>query len=263
MKNITRLILIFLLNLTVSNAQNIITNGTFDSLGVWETEQYGGGEFTYDVVDGAAEIVIEILAENAWDLQLKQIIALEAGWTYDVSFDIAGSNDASIDIWVQENHADYATLDGQTFDVTTAWETITYTTVEMEADDDNAKLTFVFGNVGLGDEVYIDNVSMYYSGTNAVDENSIIQPQSFSISQNYPNPFNPTTKINYAIPKQSHVSLKIYDVLGNEVGVLVNEEKSVGSYSVEFDGNNLSSGLYFYKMQTSGFVETKKMMLLK
>ncbi len=92
-------------------------------------------------------------------------------------------------------------------------------------------------------------------------ENNI--PNKFVLQQNYPNPFNPTTKVSFVIGYQSLVSLRVYDVLGNEVVTLVNEEKPAGSYSVKFDGMNLSSGIYFYKLTAGSFVETKKMMLIK
>jgi hypothetical protein len=85
----------------------------------------------------------------------------------------------------------------------------------------------------------------------------------FDLEQNYPNPFNPTTKIKYQIPELSFVTFKIYDVLGNEIVTLVNEEKPAGTYEVEFDGTKLPSGIYFYRMQALNFVETKKMILLK
>lgn len=96
-------------------------------------------------------------------------------------------------------------------------------------------------------------------------------PEEFSLEQNYPNPFNPSTTIRYSIPsvitsgtKQSQlVTLKVYDVLGNEVATLVNEEKPAGSYEVEFSAEGLTSGIYLYKLQTNNFVETKKMILLK
>ena len=83
------------------------------------------------------------------------------------------------------------------------------------------------------------------------------------LRQNYPNPFNPTTIINYSIPKQSLVIIKVYDVLGIEVASLVNEDKTVGSYSVNFNASKLTSGVYFYRMQAGSFVETKKLILLK
>ncbi len=86
---------------------------------------------------------------------------------------------------------------------------------------------------------------------------------SFSLSQNYPNPFNPITNIQYAISNTQHVQLKVYDVLGNEVAVLVNEEKSPGNYSVEFNSKNLASGLYFYSLTAGSFKQAKKMLLIK
>ena len=92
-----------------------------------------------------------------------------------------------------------------------------------------------------------------------------IAPRNFSLEQNYPNPFNPSTNIQYAISCTQFVTLKVYDVLGNEVATLVNEEKNAGSYNAQFTMNNvqLSSGIYFYKLQAGDFVETKKMILLK
>ena len=88
-------------------------------------------------------------------------------------------------------------------------------------------------------------------------------PDKYSLSQNNPNPFNPTTNINYSIPKSGLVTLRIFDLLGREVATLVNEEKITGNYTVEFDGSNLSSGTYFYRMESGTFIETKKMMLMK
>jgi len=85
----------------------------------------------------------------------------------------------------------------------------------------------------------------------------------YNLEQNYPNPFNPSTVISYQLPVTSKVVLKVYDVLGNEVATLVNEEKSSGNYEVEFNASGLTSGIYFYQLQAGSFVETKKMVLLK
>jgi len=89
------------------------------------------------------------------------------------------------------------------------------------------------------------------------------QPSVFSLEQNYPNPFNPSTTIKFNIPEQEFVTLKIYDVMGNEVAVLLNEEKQAGSHSIDFDASRLASGTYFYKLQAGNNIETKKMILLK
>ncbi len=85
----------------------------------------------------------------------------------------------------------------------------------------------------------------------------------FNLLQNYPNPFNPTTTIAYSVPNNNFVSLKVYDILGNEVASLVNEEKSKGNYEVNFDASKLASGIYVYRMQAGNFNQVKKMMLLK
>ncbi|MBN1634267.1 MAG: T9SS type A sorting domain-containing protein [Ignavibacteria bacterium] len=99
------------------------------------------------------------------------------------------------------------------------------------------------------------------TATNVTKYNQI--PEAYSLSQNYPNPFNPVTKIGYAIPKQGLVTLKIYDVLGREVAVLINEEMQPGYYSVDFDASYLASGIYFYKLESGTFGEVKRMVIIK
>jgi photosystem II stability/assembly factor-like uncharacterized protein len=98
---------------------------------------------------------------------------------------------------------------------------------------------------------------------NVVKESRSSLPNEFSLRQNYPNPFNPTTTINYSIPKSSSVSIKVYDLLGREISTLVNENKPVGNYSVQFNASKLVSGVYFYRMHAGDFVQTKKLILLK
>ncbi|MFZ1322713.1 MAG: T9SS type A sorting domain-containing protein [Ignavibacteria bacterium] len=88
-------------------------------------------------------------------------------------------------------------------------------------------------------------------------------PDEFKLDQNFPNPFNPSTKINFAIPKQGFVDLKIYDILGKEVAALISEVKSPGYYEVDFNAGNLSSGVYFYRLESSGFINIKRMLLVK
>ena len=96
-----------------------------------------------------------------------------------------------------------------------------------------------------------------------VVEVEVTAPIEFALHQNYPNPFNPSATINYKISELSNVTLKVYDVLGNVIETLVNEEKQSGIYNVEFDATGLSSGIYLYRLQAGNFIETKKMLLLK
>jgi len=108
-----------------------------------------------------------------------------------------------------------------------------------------------------------------YEFTNVTSMKDENVPESFKLFQNYPNPFNPTTKIKYTIPVGTSrhggtvsVQLRVYDVLGNEISILMNEDKTAGYYEVDFDVLNLPSGIYFYRIQAGSFVETKKMVLL-
>jgi hypothetical protein len=107
---------------------------------------------------------------------------------------------------------------------------------------------------------------LYWDGydlSTRVTNNQTETPTSYSLAQNYPNPFNPVTKIDFAIPKNGLVTIKIYNILGKEVDVLVSKEFSAGAYSVDFDASKLSSGIYFYKLISGNYSETKKMMLVK
>jgi hypothetical protein len=97
--------------------------------------------------------------------------------------------------------------------------------------------------------------------TNAKETSN--QPNDLVLYQNYPNPFNPSTKISWQLSVGSWQTLKIYDMLGNEVALLVNEEKPAGKYEIEFNAIGLASGIYYYRIETSNYTETKKMLLLK
>ena len=110
-------------------------------------------------------------------------------------------------------------------------------------------------------EMYVDN---FWFGDPFVSvESEETKPLTFSLEQNYPNPFNPSTTIKYLVPEFSQVQIKVFDVLGNEIETLVNEEKPVGTYELNWNAENLSNGVYFYRLQAGNFVETKKMLLLK
>jgi len=110
--------------------------------------------------------------------------------------------------------------------------------------------------------VFIDSLQLVVSVTEV--ENEINESiYSYKLLDAYPNPFNPSTIISYQIPKAGFVTLKVYDAIGNEVAILVNETKQLGNFEVSFEANNLTSGVYYYRMQTGDFVDSKKMLLLK
>jgi hypothetical protein len=99
--------------------------------------------------------------------------------------------------------------------------------------------------------------------TGTDSKNNLQIPSSFEVFQNYPNPFNPSTTIKYSVPQAAIVKVSVYDILGREILNLVNEEKLPGNYEVKFDGANLSSGIYFYRMQAGEYMIVKKMSLIK
>ncbi|MEO8231912.1 MAG: T9SS type A sorting domain-containing protein [Ignavibacteriota bacterium] len=165
------------------------------------------------------------------------------------------------------------------------WETATEVNnygfeVERKTETDWKKIGFVQGNGNsnspkkysfmdnnlLGSNKFyyrlkqVDNDGQFsYSNTIEVS----LPPVAYELEQNYPNPFNPITKIRYQLPEKSRVFIKIFNSLGAEVKILLDEIKEPGNYEVDFDGTNLSSGVYFYRMQSENFISTKKMIILK
>ena len=128
---------------------------------------------------------------------------------------------------------------------------------------DGSDNVYVTGR-SIGNGANYDYATIKYSQTPTnIYQATTELPEKYSLLQNYPNPFNPTTKVSWQSPVSSHQLLKVYDVLGNEVATLTDEYNPAGTYEIEFDAKNLSSGIYFYKLQTGSFVDSKKMIYLK
>ncbi len=128
--------------------------------------------------------------------------------------------------------------------------------VELPSTDFGAVF---LGYTPSGNKVYWDR----YAAVTNVTPNANSVADKFELRQNYPNPFNPTTKISFNVPKNSYVNLRVFDIMGREVDKLVSQNMTAGNYSVQFDGKNLSSGVYFYKLESENFSEVKKMSLIK
>jgi hypothetical protein len=132
-------------------------------------------------------------------------------------------------------------------------------------DPDNVIIYFVIadtvgGTATIGSEGYVDYIDL--TAPSGVEQISGL-PEDFSLTQNYPNPFNPSTKIEYSLPEASYVELKVFDILGNEVAELVNEEQSAGTYRADFTADNLASGFYVAQLIAGDYSKTIKMSLLK
>src|SRR3989339_282803 len=196
----------------------------------------------------------------------------------------ASANDGGSAIALDKSGNVFVT--GSSTNVTTAFD---YTTIKYSPDG-TEEWTIKYTNSDFAGSIeepfglFVDTLSnVYVTGMSALDYATVkyVQtptsvdifplniPDRFTLEQNYPNPFNPSTTIRYAIPllggdeRGGFITMKVYDVLGNEVATLVNEEKPAGSYEVNFDAIGLPSGIYFYKLQAGSFVETKKMILIK
>lgn len=127
---------------------------------------------------------------------------------------------------------------------------------------DSFKDSYITGGSALTGS-YQDLLAIKYSKISGITVISNSAPLNYSLQQNYPNPFNPETKINYSLPVNSNVSIKVSDVLGNDIATLVNEFQNPGIYSVAWNAENYPSGVYYYSLKTDKFTETKRMLLIK
>jgi hypothetical protein len=136
------------------------------------------------------------------------------------------------------------------------WSHDLYTMLPNQLINLAAEMTIVGGKI-----VYDNGANILVTVGQDVGRQSV--PENFQLLQNYPNPFNPTTTINFHIPTSSHVTLAVYDILGREVKMLVNEEMKPGNYKVTFDGTDLASGVYVYRLRAGDFVQSRKLLPLK
>ncbi len=125
----------------------------------------------------------------------------------------------------------------------------------------SASITGAGGLPVVGSAFDLDDLS--FGPAVSVDERGNVIPDVYALQQNYPNPFNPRTMIEYSLPQESHVQLKVYTMLGEEVANIVDARQEAGVYRAEFDGARLPSGTYFYRLQAGSFSEVRKLMLLK
>ncbi|MCX6161362.1 MAG: M14 family zinc carboxypeptidase [Ignavibacteriae bacterium] len=212
------------------------------------------GSCTNYGVNQMISVPLNVSSYPAVYLSFYQKYALETG--YDFGFvDVSGNNGST---WQR-----MATFTGKD---SVAWKFQSFNLTSVVGGSNNMLVRFRDSSDGSAnwDGWYVDNIRItayQLAPTNIINNSN--NPALFSLEQNYPNPFNPVTQINYAIAKEGLVRITVFDLLGREVRTLVNEVKKPGYYTVDFDGQNLSSGFYFYKMESNLFIESKKMMLIK
>lgn len=273
--------------------QNVVCNGGFElGKAYWDFYTIGPGSF--DVVspgfEGSYTGRVSISRTLNLVLLRQSGLALEPNTKYRLSFaaysttghdmlafvttgrntpSFMDDNTVARSLWIQKMYDAKLGKSWQTFSTEFKTRGFSGTTTD-------ARLTFLFTPFArAGDMYYINNVvlqkaegssPMAADMTAPLEEQILAEdlvPQEFSLSQNYPNPFNPTTTIRYALPVASHVTLKVYNVLGQEVAALVDEVQGAGFKVVMFDASRLSSGVYFYRVTAGSFVDTKKLLILK
>ena len=225
------------LNLEINNIGDILIG--LNSEGVYHTNTIS------DNLMLPADGIVKSVSENA-DLVI--------GYFKD-------SNDKDYFMLMNKNYNDSSiatiTLNGVTDDLQ-YFNVITKEWIGVANDSSSGKSTFVVTLKEGGGKLF--SIGRL---TDVVGENLGLAPNEFKLEQNYPNPFNPSTTISYSVPQKGHVTLDIYDVLGQKVELLVNEEQKTGKYEIRLDAGGLTSGIYFYRLQSGSFVESKKMILLK
>lgn len=192
---------------------------------------------------------------------------------------LANNDDVSLVLHYGHDGANYTNSSRETYTYTSFGEVDIYTyetytnnnynpwlKTIYTYDDQNREIValtqeFMNGNIESADYQNAFRDLTSYEATSIKDE--YLSIKGFQLNNNYPNPFNPSTTISYQISEQNHVKLSVYDILGNEVAVLVNKEQAAGEYQIPFSGAELSSGVYFYQIQIGSLFETKKMILNK
>lgn len=155
--------------------------------------------------------------------------------------------------WLSADATSGVLAEGESIDITLHFDT------EADADEYLATLSVITNNPDAG----TIHIPVTYNLEESVSIGKPEAPVSFTLDQNYPNPFNPTTNIRFGLPEAADVTLEVYNMLGQRVDVLVNENRSSGYHNITFDGSNLSSGVYIYRIQAGNYVETRKLTLIK
>ena len=211
----------------------------------------------------SAKVTINQSSGNNQDIQLRQTFNIYANHQYKVEFTGKSSAAKTIDVVIQQAEEPYHIYLEK--ELTLPSEVKTFSdSVFIDTTTTHVKLEFYLGSSAAGD-IFFDNVNIIESLPKITEiKNSNIKiPSGYKLFQNYPNPFNPTTNIRFETANTENVSLKIYNILGCEIAILVNEIKKPGFYSIKFDAGNYPSGIYFYELRAGSHSLIKKMVLLK
>ncbi len=234
----------------------------------WQLGNLSGKNFSSIYSGNVNSAIISPSANEQDELLMSPYIDLQTGETvveFYIGYDPAYLDSASVEMHLNSGHGFYpfwkAYDDGQGW----VWRRVQISLAEY-SDYTGLRLAWSYKGAN-GGEVAIDGIKLYAANsivTDADDETDQMLPEQYSLEQNYPNPFNPTTTIAFSLPEQTAVSLSVYNILGEKVAELLNNEiYSAGAHRINFNGANLASGVYLYRIKTDNFILSKKMLLIK
>jgi hypothetical protein len=239
MKNIYILFILFLISSSIAYSQKdtIFTTVSGDSVTIWHKNVKSICEKKYrlsiSMLDSNRIVLTETDTSNIWTYCYC--------W-YDFSATLSGLD---IGHYIVDVYRQYLVIYGYSSDTTKYIGSTNFDILESSTLSNS----YQYRQSKCGGFTDVEGVSE--------------MPVEFNLDVNYPNPFNPSTTIAYQLPRQSHVTLKVYDVLGREVATLVNGIEEPGNKTVSFNAGNLPSGVYYYRLQAGNYIETKKLVLLK
>ena len=244
-------------------------NGQFDyGTQSWNLSTYATGATatfkidTNSVISGhnSAAVTISQTTGTDWHIQLWQPLSVYSGHKYTITFKAKASAARSVVLALQKGASPYTTYLYKSHNLTTQVQTFT-DEVTMPSTDMAVKLQFYLGSSTAS--VWIDDITIVDNNLITGIDDPVEAYGNSSALQNYPNPFNSVTTIKYKVTQPGFVSLKLFNAVGTEVASLVNEHKTVGDYSIDWNASGSKYGLYFCKMQNGSYTEVRKMMLLK
>ncbi len=239
----------------------LIRNGGFSTIQFWHLLESNSGEAESIITTDGCTIDIRNAGTSISDILLSQYdLLIIYGKQYELQFDAFSADTRTIRPKVQSSSdVDYSLIGYQ--EITPQSQHYRFVFSMEEPTDTDAEVIF---ECGLFDtDVTIDNVSLKEVVEADVNHDKTISPSTFQLLQNYPNPFNPSTTIRYRLNKNGKVSLKLYSLNGQELRTLINTCQNSGDYQVQLNANNLSSGIYLYRLALDNEVQIRKMMVLK
>jgi hypothetical protein len=246
-------------DINLNGKSELIVMGNYDGGPLFWIEADSNNSYKVirkDFIDYGPNISILMLQMYSTDVDLDgkdDLVFINGSLVWVLKWN-ASDNKWDMLFYLDINH-DYDTMWGNHYDRSFPGLAVNMEFYDIDNDGDKDMFISTDEDVTL---FFESNLSVL-----GVENPPDILPVEYNLSQNYPNPFNPITTIKYSVPKTTHIALIVYDALGREIRKLVNEEKSAGNYTVQLNGPNLSSGVYFYVMKADNFIETKKLVLLK